>query len=318
MATPTAAELAALNAATGNILFTRIARLRLFFPVSTPGDYTHTTSNEVTINGIDSPDEPGMRIRFTITKTAEKEPNPGEFIITNLSPERRAAVQFKGIKVLFEAGYESTGYARLFAGDVRTADSTKNGPDWETKIRCGDGERAYVHASISESFEAGVTVGDVVKSCAAAFGLPLGNTAAQAAKLKTVLYGGWVAHGPASTALEEILRAVGYRFFVHDEQLQIVGANDHIATTIPEVSPQSGLIGSPELGSPEKKGGPATLQFRSLILPGARPAGLVSVRSARHTGIFKWKKAVHTGDTRGPEWYTAHEATAVSGAAVQP
>lgn len=310
---PTAAELAAMNAATGNLLFQRRARLVIEFPVATPGDFTHTTSERIEIDGFG---DASMRIRYTITKTLEKEPNPGEITVTNLSPEHRARAQVKGAKLLLEVGYEKTGLSRIFAGDSRSGDSTKVGPDWETRFRCGDGERAYAHAFVSEGFDAGVTVGDVVRHCAQAMGLPLGNTAAQATKLNLVLYQGWAIHGPASTALDQILRMVDYSFSIQDGQLQILGPGEAIGKTIPELSPETGLIGSPELGSPEKKGGAPALSCKSFVMPAARPGGLFSLRSERHVGVFKWKKAVHSGDTRGPEWFTTHEAHLTSGASV--
>lgn len=291
--------------ATGQ-LFDRLARLTIVLP---PGSSFSDTDPGQTALILDTSGGAGLRIVFKVTKTIGKQPNTAEIDVYNLAPETRGKLQQKGVRLILEAGYKATGYALVFVGDVRTVDHDREHADWRTRFKCGDGERSFRYARASESFAAGATVGDVVRYCVAQLGLALGNSAAQAAKLSTVLSHGWTSHGTASTELDRILRAVGYRYSIQDGQVQILAPGESVAQTIPDLSPDTGLIGSPQMGSSDKKGKPPTLKFKALLMPQARPGGRVRVTSERYRGvIFQTQKVEHTGDTHGDAWDTNYES----------
>ena len=82
---------------------------------------------------------------------------------------------------------------------------------------------------------------------------------------------------------------------------------------IPEISVDSGLIGSPEFGTPEKNGKPALVKFTSLFTvtqPGAR----VHLKSERYNGEVLVVKSQFVGDTHGRDFYTHYQGTLLSGA----
>ncbi len=288
------------------VLWGRRARVSISLPSGTFSD-TNPEANTLVIEGGNT-NQIGLRIVFKVTKTSQKEPNTLEGMIYNLSPTTRAALQQKGVRLLLEAGYVATGLAQVFVGDVRTIDHIRDGADWKTIIKCGDGERAFRYSRISESFAAGATMFDVVKRAANSMGVALGNTAAQAAKLATPLYHGWVSHGAASSALDKAVKSLGYDYSIQNGVLQILAPNESLAQSIPVVSPQTGLIGSPEMGSPEKKGEPSLLKFKALLMPEALPGGRVQVISERYNGIFRTRKVDHSGDTMGGSWYSEYES----------
>ena len=139
-------------------LFGRIARVI----VSTPGsnnslgggaaagaatganrkvDFHSTTRDELEINGGDGTDGKSLRVTFKIERSGTKTPGTSEIKIYNLSKDARAKLQQKGIKVTLEAGYEDTGRARIFVGDLRVSDSKLTNGDWVTTLHLGDGER---------------------------------------------------------------------------------------------------------------------------------------------------------------------------------
>jgi hypothetical protein len=72
---------------------------------------------------------------------------------------------------------------------------------------------------------------------------------------------------------------------------------------IPLISPATGLIGSPEMGSPEKKGKPSLLKFRCLLRP-LTVGGRVHLQCLRYDGEVRIRKLEHSGDTHSGEWYT--------------
>jgi len=291
----------------GSLLFGRLARLSIAKPSGSFSD-TDPQANTLVINGGDDSGNPGLRVVGKITKSNQKEPNTAELTVYNLAPTTRSQLQQKGLRVLVETGYRDAGLARLFLGDSRTTDHKRDGADMVTIIKCGDGERAMRYARASESFAAGTTVAQVVQHCADAMGLALGNVGAQLPNLQRVLFNGWTAHGAAASELERVLRAVGYRYSVQDGQVQILAPGQSLATGVPLISPETGLIGSPEMGSPEKPGKPGALKFRSLLRTDVRPGGRVHLRSERYNAIFALRKTVSTFDTLGGDWYTDYEA----------
>ena len=65
---------------------------------------------------------------------------------------------------------------------------------------------------------------------------------------------------------------------------------------------KNGML-KPEMGTPEKKGKPALIKFKSLLMQ-TRPGGLVRLKSRVYDGEVTVKKLDHDGDTHGGNWYT--------------
>lgn len=295
---------------TGTTLFGRVCRVLIVLPPGNSFSDTDPSANSIEITGADGAGTTGLRITGKITKTNQKEPNSGEVCLYNLAPSTRARMQVKGVRLVAEAGYAGTGLLPLFVGDVRTVDHIREGADWKTLFKCGDGERSFRYARAAESFAAGATVGQVLAYCARSMGLALGNTDTQSGVLTKPLYQGWTVSGTASTELDRILRAVGYGYSIQDGVLQILNPNQSVTQQIQELTPETGLIGSPEIGSPTQKGKPQTLKVRSLLMPLARPGGRVHLRSERYNGVFRMLKVTHEFDVRGGPWYSDLETVA--------
>ena len=78
---------------------------------------------------------------------------------------------------------------------------------------------------------------------------------------------------------------------------------------MPELTPQSGLIGSPEFGAPLVKGGNRCLRFGVSSMRTSNPV-LTSRSSAERFPLgvaVKCVKVEHSGDTHGQDWYTNGE-----------
>lgn len=284
-------------------LYGRKCKVTIAIPVSTPGDFAHVTSDVIEINGGDDPENPGMRVQFEISRNSEKDPNTSQVIVTNLAPSTRGQLQKKGVKLTLEAGYESVGTSRLFIGDVRTTDHVRNGSDWDTTMKLGDGERAFKFARVSESFSPGVGAGDVLQYLAQQSGLAIGNIPTVVANLTTSFDQGYVAYGKWGNVFDRLVKSLGYVWSIQDGALQVLLPGQSNTAAVPNITPDSGLIGSPEMGTPEKKGKPALLKFRSLLTP-VIPGGQVHLQSLRYDAFVRVKKVKHTGDTHGNEWYS--------------
>jgi hypothetical protein len=252
----------------------------------------------------------GLRVVFRVDKSTAKEPNTLDLQVTNLSEQSRAAMQRKGLRVQVLAGYAAQA-AVIFTGDLRTADHVHAGTEWTTKITAGDGERAYQHDHVSESFAPNTPAADVVRRLVRRLGVDPGEALQVAATLQGAFEHGFVAHGKVSAVLDRVLGSRGMGWSVQDGRLQLLRPGETAPGSAVVLSPDAGLVGSPEAGTPAVKGGPAVLKARSLLQPTLRPGGLVDLRSAAHRGQFRVEKVTHTGDTAGGDWYSDVELRAL-------
>lgn len=252
-----------------------------------------------------------LRVQFRVTKTLAKSANTAEVQITNLAEHTRASLQDKSAKIVISAGYLNT-LGQIFIGDVRTIDHLREGPDWTTKIDAGDGERALSHARVSESFKAGIGIPDVVTVAAKKMGVDLSSATKQLSSDKRQFVNGYSMHGRASAELDRILTAAGYEWSIQDGRLQILKSGQATTEQIIVLSSDSGLVGSPEFGTSEKKKKPPVIKFKALLSPEIKPGKRIAFDSKRHKGTHRVLKVVHTGDTAGgTTWYTDGEAEVV-------
>lgn len=251
----------------------------------------------------------GLRTTFKLTLDDKPEPNNAEIAVWNLSPDSRGAMQGKGFRVILAAGYEED-TEQIFSGDVRRFDHQRVGPDWVTKLDIGDGERAFRFARMSESYGAGTPINEVVKRAIKALQVDSGNALQKIQNVVGEFATGYVAHGRASLELTRLLTPQGFTWSMQNGRLQILGPGDYTDEVGPLISPDTGMIGTPEVGSPEEKGKPAQLKVKSLLLPRMRPGQRFELRSAAKSGTFRARKVVHSGDTAGQDWYTEIEANA--------
>lgn len=279
----------------GDLLFERVARLTVAKPIE--GSFSRFQSNAVEIEN--------LRIQFRVAKTIEKEPNTAEITVTNMSERTRSELQSKGSRVILEAGYP-TSIAQLFSGDSRTITHRHDGVEWSTVIHCGDGERAYRYARVNESFRAGTPVRVVAYRLAELLGLDRGEIEAQLSGVSAQYVSGYSARGQAALELDRVLRTAGYEWSIQDGRLQVLRANAAADETV-EISPETGLIGTPEVGAPEKETGRPIVRFRALLTPRIRPGVRVSMKSSSHVGVLRVLRADHSGDTAGGDWYTDGE-----------
>lgn len=253
----------------------------------------------------------GLRTVFKIEKTLEKHPNTAEIAVYNLAEKSRRSMQRKGAPVLLQVGYETATQAIIFTGDARLIEHKVEGPDWITKIESGDAERAIAGAHMSESFAEGTRVLDIVGAAVREMGIDPGNIYARASELQRTMASGYTAHGRASQVLASVLAGEGFTFSIQNGRLQILKPAESSTETVFVLNSRSGLVGSPEHGTPPKKGKPATLKITSLLLPTLAPGRRVQVDALATKGLYKIEKLTHRGDTHGGEWLTEMEATPV-------
>jgi hypothetical protein len=222
--------------------------------------------------------------------------------IWNLNAEHRKRLQeLETVYVSLEAGYVG-GTSLLFRGDLRDVISTREGTDWVTTITSDSGRRARKRR-ILKSFAPGATVENVLNAAAKAMGVRLGNTAAKTVSAKiqgtqaSKFFNGYALAGAIEGELDRLARSCGLEWSIQDEELQFLDQGMPLQELGIELSPDTGLIGSPEPGNK------AITEARCLMIPDLFPGRRIRITSEHVTGIYRAETTKHVGDTAGHDWY---------------
>jgi hypothetical protein len=269
----------------------------------------------------------GLRCTFKAEKALTKDPNSAEVKIYNLSEEGRNALQparsaGRRDVVLLTAGYVDT-EAIIFAGNVRFVDSVREHADWVTKVMAGDGEQAYANAKFNLSFGKGTSIGAIMSEAAKSLGINQGNLKEALTRPfrggVTAVRKGFSATGDAQQVLDAIARSAGFSMSIQDGALVVLRDEDFVGAKAFLLGPNTGMIGSPQYGTPDAKdkslGMPPRLKVKSLLQPtlGCGRAVVIDSKAYRG-GVYRVEKCTHEGDTHGENWLTEVELKLVPNA----
>ena len=250
-----------------------------------------------------------LAIRFKAKRTLAMRAGTLDLEIRNLSPEHRREIQtarrFRTF-VEVQAGYVG-GMSLIFRGDLRKAVPAREGTDWLVKVTAGDGEHALRSARVSRSFAPGTTVQAVVQHIAEAMGVGVGNaaTALRNASLGTAgLLGdampeGTVLHGSAAAELTRLCESARKTWSIQEGNLQILDLGGALSRTAILLSPDTGMVGTPEIVNRR------VITVKALLQPGLVPGQQVVVQSDALLSTAPWRitEADYSGDTHGVDWY---------------
>lgn len=263
--------------------------------------------------GLKGEQKPGLRVTFRVEKTLKKDPNTAEIVVWNLSADSRASVQDEGLLTEIEAGYFGN-TSLIFKGELDYGQSTREGPDWITRLETQDGGAQYRSSRINISFDASTLLQDAMRTAAGALGVGLGNLEQALGEglpreSATQYVKGLVLSGKASKQFDKVCKRAGFDWSIQDGQLQLTRPGQVVNPAEAIVlMPGTGLIGSPERG---EKG---IVKARSLLQPDLMPGKKVQIRAGEQNGLwevdgfYRVEKSIFTGDTGGSDWYVDVEA----------
>jgi hypothetical protein len=271
----------------------------------------------------------GLRIQFKVEKSPAMAPNTADISIYNLAESSRRQLKSVGALVTLEAAYsdnskgtlsQTTALGVVFKGNARTIDHVRKGSEWITHIQCGDGEIGYRYSQANQSFKGGTALKDAAKYLAQQLqGIDVSGFLQQLASGKitgavTQFVNGVSFFGNAGEELERLMAAAGYQLSIQDHELTALKLTQ-TSSVVVVLTPTSGLVGSPEHGTPDKSGLPAVLKAKCLLQPRIRPGDRVrfqNLKNERVNGDYRAVKVTHTGDTHGLDWYTDSELRPVA------
>ena len=262
-----------------------------------------------------------LDLSFSVDRSLKPEPNTAEIQVWNLNADNRAALEDlatpppagagapppkppPGIPCTIEAGYEGQ-TALLYSGTLRTAFTTREGPDLVTTLQSGDGEKEYQRSRINLSIAKGTPNASVIEQVQKALGVNAGNLSTLTPLLLAAppLYPqGGVLSGSASQIMTRVVQSLGFEWSIQEGALQLLQVSAPLAATATLLTPDTGLVGSPSIDNN------GILTAQALLIPDLFPGRLIVLESERLSGNYRIEKCNYSGVTHGAEWYVDIEA----------
>lgn len=249
-----------------------------------------------------------VRLRFDVRKSRSDTPNELFVEAWNVSPNTRAAAETTDARARLKAGYTMAEVAVVADCEITRTLFERRNPNTTLSITAQEGANRLREERVTLSFEAGATVQQVLDAIAGQLEFPLRPL--DDVDLSQRLRGGYAHAGPAGVALDDVVRRVGGRWSIQNSELLVLNEQGRVEGEAVRLTPQSGLIGSPEpvedrLSSERVVEDPRQgFRVTSLLLPQVEPGDIVEIESADVSGQFVVDQIQHRGDTRGPEWYS--------------
>lgn len=286
---------------------------------------------------VDGLDVSNCDLEFKVLRTIKPEPNKASFTIWNLTQDTRAKFLKRNqpvpggktvaIPVSVEAGFVDN-TAVIFSGELNQVGSKKEDTDWKTIIAGMDGGKEWRGSRIRANFSSGTPFGQMVKQCAQALGLGIGNVTdfegnESIAALGTSCKHGFTLDGSASDCFNRILSSIGLTWSIQNRTIQILPIGQPLNQQAILLSPTTGLLDSPEaaidstisMGSPQqfaagatpvqkktKPKDPSILKIKALMIPGLFPGRKIALDSEEFSGGYYITECEYVGQSWGNDW----------------
>lgn len=256
-----------------------------------------------------------LRVVFEVNRNLNKHPDPAQITVYNLANQTRSGFR-GGEQVRLVAGYGGAA-GLIYAGTLTEITAQRDGTDYAVSLSCRDGDEAY-RRTVCKSFATSAPLRIVVGELVSAMGLTLASGADPL--LAGLSTRGAVAQvGYAQDILDRLIRPFGLRYCILDGTVVILQGAGSTAEDAILLTPQTGLVGSPEpmvdRDVPRTSKTPR-LRLTSLLQPGFVPGRRVALQGVQYAGVYRVDRMIHKGDSHGQDWYSVVECSTVEGASI--
>lgn len=293
-----------------------------------PGFQAFNRSSSITVGSTliqNIGQQQGLDVEFEIKSSLKpSEPNTCDLKIWGLSEDTRrsleqASQKTKGttaaggpptvVPVRIDAGY--VGHtSTVFLGEMRSAQSTRQSPEWITELNSGDGDQSAVLARVNRSLPSGTTAQTAIQQVLSVMGVTSGNLNSPA--IKSLLGGvaifqrGVCLKGNAMDILKDLCASAGVEVSIQGGEAQFLPNGLPTVGEAYLLAQDTGLLESPTV---DTKG---ILSCKSYILPGLKCGGPLQIESeslaTSQQGLYRIISTSIHGQTRGNEWSVDIEA----------
>jgi hypothetical protein len=251
--------------------------------------------------------EPPFTLEFEVKKNTLASLNSGNFVIYNLNAANRNQIfmdrydtslkdsrgNFYFRSVQFKAGYKNSDYTMLpmiFNGDLRSAYSYREGPNYRTELGCFEMSAARTKAKINTTLPASKAkkTEDILKEIVKSFAPYNIKKSVIDTFAKQVSQRGVTLFGSPIDILNELVKN---KFYFDDDTILILEDDAVIPGEISLITSDSGLLGTPK----RSKG---LIEFDMLFEPRLRVSQLVELKSRTEpafNGQYKLVGLEHRG-----------------------
>lgn len=250
-----------------------------------------------------------FRVSFDLTKTLEPDGSTGVVQIYNPSNATRDRLVKDAQFIVINAGYDGSPLEELFSGDVVRSVYVHERPDTFLEFEMVDAARALRDSRIALAFAAGTPIQLVLDAVLNRLDLPVEPSGFQ---VDGIYQQGIAFSGRARDALNKVTAKAGVTWSIQDGRVQLLRPDDPEVTGAVRLTPQTGLIASPEKlddreSETEANKGPGYI-IQSLLNPKIRPGSrLLLSAEGIEEAEFIIDAVSHTGDIRGNDWRTEAE-----------
>lgn len=232
-----------------------------------------------------------LRIVFDVTQSDAESANQSTIQVYNLSKDSRSYIK-KGQIATLEAGYKDSDFGLICAGYIDRVSSKKQGADYVTTIEIKDGLNFLQASSLSLSFTSGTTLNQIIDKIISSAGFSRGVIKGIPNK---VFNAGYSAFGRPAKILKDLTTSNGLKFFVTNQQINIIPKNEQFDSRVILLDYESGLL----TVEPDSEG----YQITSLLRASIKPGQIVKVESEAIKSNVKVVSLTHNGDLFG-NWIT--------------
>lgn len=257
----------------------------------------------------------GLDVAFKVKKTLKKEPNDATISIYNLSDTTRKSIEAATptdtktvVPVIISAGYVDA-VSTIFSGELRGAQTSRQGADKVTTLSSGDGDHAIAQTRLNVSLGSGTSAAQGLKVILKALGVGQGNLAKavnlvqQNAALGQMFTQGCWLNGCASDVMTDFCRSAGLEWSVQDGNFQALALGQPLAGQSILIDSAHGMEDSPSV---DTKG---VLSFKCRMIPGIKPGVVVSMNGLYVKGGYRVISCEYSGHTRSSEWSISVEGS---------
>ncbi len=259
-------------------------------------------------------DVSNLHCTFEVHKAKGKQGSYAVCRICNLNASTENRLIEEGDRLIIEAGYESGQYGKVFDGQiVWPSRSRENGTDYILTLMAIDGSDILTGSFISKTVNRGLNQRKIIE------------TVANDAEKKTPVAGisdnlstqelprGKVFFGSPYRYIVDVCRGNAANYFIEDGQLNVTKLIDVGKDEAIVLSPETGLVGSPEQIA-------HGVSFKCLLNPNLKLETFVQLQGVTvnemetkpgeytpaldDEWIYQCVEVTHSGDTRGETWYT--------------
>ena len=220
-------------------------------------------------------------IRLDIALEASDKPPEGFVEVFNLKPETRQQVKQSTGQITIEAGHRNN-VAEVFRGSIHRVTESRRRLDRLTKIELGDvqADDLRINGITNRSYALPTPTRDIVRDIIVEdLMMPVGARDLENIPLTSVR-SSWSWGGTSREALKTLLYREPVRWFEEHGAMRIVSLDTpETGRTTLRISPETGLIGSPE----DKEDG---IEVRTLMLPHATLNAQAIVKSETYSGAW--------------------------------